>query len=97
MTLATILIIAVLLSLIFHFIGVYAQAKKIVWFVIFLLWAASISITTSEVKPKAYEDVKKMQGKYADTDKIIEDSKPEISIYELILIKNSFLANEPHE
>lgn len=97
MTLATILIIAILLSIIFHFVGVYAQAKRIVWFVIFLLWAAAISIATSEVKPKAYEDVKKMQGKYADTDAIIKDSKPEISIYEMILIKNSYLANEPHE
>lgn len=97
MTLATILSIALLLSIIFHFVGVYAQAKRIVWVVIFLLWAAAISIATSEVKPKAYEDVKKMQGKYADTDKIIEDSKPEISIYEMILIKNSFIANEPNE
>jgi hypothetical protein len=97
MTLTTIIIIAILLSAIFHFIGVYAEAKRIVWIVIFLMWAAAINIATNEVKPKAYEDLKKMEGKYADTDQIIKDSKPEISVYEMILIKNSFLANEPKE
>ena len=97
MNLTTILIAGVILSVAFHFIGVYAGAKKTVWLVIVLLWAAVISVATSEVKPKAYEDLKEMQGKYKDTDKLIKESMPEISIYEMILIKNSFLKNEPKE
>jgi hypothetical protein len=97
MTLITILTIATLLSIAFHFVGVYAGAKRVVWVMIFFMWAAAVSIATSEVKPKAYADIEKMQGKYTETDRIIEESKPEVSIYEMILIKNSFLANEPSE
>ena len=95
MSLTIILIIAVLLSIGFHFIGIYAQAKKTVWITIVLLWAGAISIAMSEVKPKAYEDLKKIEGKYADTDALIKEAKPEISIYEMILIKNSFVTHEP--
>ena len=73
------------------------DAKKTVWLVIVLVWAGVISIATSEVKPKAYEDLKKMQGKYTDTDRLIEKSMPEISVYEMVLIKSSFLKNEPKE
>ncbi|SHO80797.1 hypothetical protein MNB_SV-15-446 [hydrothermal vent metagenome] len=94
MTLNILLLVGVILSVIFHFIGVYAGAKKIVWIVIGLMWAGAISIAMSEIKPKGYEAVKKMQGKYKDTDKIIEEAGDEISIYEIILIKKSFLENE---
>jgi len=97
MSLSIIITIGIVLSIIFHFIGVYAGAKKTVWLVIFLMWAGSINIATSEVKPKAYEDLKKIQGKYADTDKLIAESMPKISVYEMILIKKSFLKNEPKE
>ena len=62
---------------------------------IVLMWAGSINIAMSEVKPKAYEDIKKIEGKYADTDALIQDAKPEISIYEMILIKSSFVKHEP--
>jgi len=95
MNLTVILIIAVLLSIGFHFIGVYAGAKKTVWLMIVLMWAGAINIAMSEIKPKGYKDVEAMQGKYADTDKIIEESKPQISIYEIILIKSSFRVHEP--
>ena len=95
MNLTIILIIAVLVSIGFHFVGVYAQAKKIVWFMIVLMWAGAINIAMSEIKPKGYEDIKKIEGKYADTDALINESKPEISIYEMILIKNSFVVHEP--
>jgi len=97
MNLTIILIIAILLSIGFHFVGVYAQAKKTVWIMIVLMWAAAINIAMSEVKPKAYEDLKKMEGKYADTDAIIKESMPEISLYEMILIKSSFIVHEPKE
>ena len=97
MSLTIILIGGVILSIAFHFAGIWADAKKTVWLVIVLVWAGVISIATSEVKPKAYEDLKKMQGKYTDTDRLIEKSMPEISVYEMVLIKSSFLKNEPKE
>ena len=95
MSLNIILFAGLTLSIIFHFIGVYAEAKKIVWIVIALMWAGSINIAMSEIKPKGYEDIKKIQGKYADTDKLIEEAMPEVSIYEMILIKNSLVVHEP--
>ena len=90
MSLALLIIVGLVLSLIFHFIGVYADAKKLVWTTILLLWAATISIAMSEIKQKGYDDLKKMQGKYTQTDTLIENSLPEISLYEMIVIKNSF-------
>lgn len=93
MSLTTIILIGIVLSTIFHFIGVKAGATKIVWGVIVMVWAASISIATSEVKEKGYKEIEKMRGKYPSTDKIIEESMPHISIYEMILIKNSFNDN----
>lgn len=95
MSLNIILLIGVILSVGFHFIGVYADAKKTVWLMIVLMWAGSINIAMSEIKPKGYEDVETMKGKYSDTDKLIEESMPQISIYEIILIKSSFRVHEP--
>lgn len=94
MSLSTILITGVILSIIFHLAGVYTGAKKIVWIVIVLMWAGGISIATSEVKPKGYKDIEKMKGKYADTDKLIEEAMPKVTIYELIGIKKSFNTNK---
>jgi hypothetical protein len=95
MSLTIILIVAILLSIGFHFLGVYANARKTVWLMMILMWAGAINIAMSEVKPKAYEDIKKMQNKYEDTDKIIQESQPEVSVYEMILIKSSFVKHEP--
>ncbi|WP_455756376.1 hypothetical protein [Sulfurimonas sp.] len=97
MSLYIILIIAIALSVAFHFVGVYAGAKKTVWLMILIMWAGSINIAMSEVKEKAYEDLTKIEGKYKDTDKIIKEARPEISVYEMVLIKNSFLTHEPKE
>lgn len=97
MSLTLLLSIGIIITIIFHFIGIYAGAKKIVWIAIILIWAAIISVATSEVKPKAYDAIKQMKGKYQDTDKIINESMPKVSVYEMILIKNSFLKNEPKE
>ncbi|WP_297485508.1 hypothetical protein [Sulfurimonas sp.] len=94
MSLTLLVGIGVIISIIFHFIGVYAGAKKIVWIVIILTWAAVISVATSEVKPKAYSDIKEMQGKYKDTDRLIKEAMPKVSLYELIKIKNSYLKHE---
>ncbi len=90
MSLSLILITGVILSIIFHFIGVYAGAKKFVWLAIAIFWAGSINIAMSEVKPTAYKYIDKIKGKYEATDKLIESSLPEISVYELIQIKKSF-------
>ena len=95
MTTSIVLIIALLLSVGFHFIGVYAGAKKTVWVMIALMWAATINIAMSEIKPAGYEEIQKMKGQFADTDKIIEEAGKEISVYEMIGIKKSYITNKP--
>ncbi|MDQ1263694.1 MAG: hypothetical protein QG559_695 [Campylobacterota bacterium] len=95
MSLTVLLSVAFALSLIFHFIGVYAGAKKVVWIALALIWAGAISIATSEVKPKGYKDIEKMKGQFADTDKLIEEAMPEVSVYEMVVIKNSYSKNNP--
>ena len=97
MTLIIVLIAAIVFSVILHFVGVYAGAKKTVWVTIFLMWIGAINIAMSEIKPSGYDDIKKMNGKYEDTDKLIEESMPEVSIYEMLTIKKSFQINEPKE
>jgi len=95
MTIGFVITIAILLSVGFHFIGVYAGAKKTVWVMIVLMWAATINIAMSEIKPSGYEEIQKMKGQFADTDKIIEDAGEEISVYEMIGIKKSYIINNP--
>ena len=95
MTTSIVLIVAVLLSIGFHFIGVYAGAKKTVWVMIVLMWAGTINIAMSEIKPSGYEEIEKMKGQFADTDKIIEEAGEEISVYEMIGIKKSYIINNP--
>ncbi len=87
MNLTIILIVAVILTVIFHFIGVYARAQKIMWIMLAIMWAGSISITMQEISPKGYEDLEKMKGKDAGLDKLIAESLPEISVYEMTVIK----------
>lgn len=94
MSLTIILTIAILLSIAFHFVGVYAGAKKSVWLMIVLFWAAGINLAMSEIKPKGYEDIESMKGQYSDTDKLIEASMPEVSIYEMVTIKKSYNLNK---
>jgi len=95
MNLTILISIGIVITLIFHFIGVYAQAKKIVWIALILIWAGVISIATSEIKAQAYKNIQQMKGQDQDTDNIIKKSMPKISVYEMILIKNSFL-NHKH-
>jgi len=97
MSLTILLALGIVITIIFHFIGVYAGAKKIVWIAIVLIWAAVISVATSNVKPKAYDEIKQMQGKYPDTDKLIKEAMPNISVYEMIVIKKSYLKHEPEQ
>lgn len=94
MNLPILLSVGILLSIVFHFAGVYAGAKKTVWIMIALMWAGTISIATSEIKPKGYKEIDEIRGVYSDTDKIIEESMPEVTVYEMILIKNSFNKNK---
>jgi len=90
MNLTILLIFGVLLSIAFHFVGVYAGAKKTVWFVIVLIWAAVINVSMSEIKPNGYKDIKSIEGKYADVDALIKKSMPKISVYEMLEIKKRF-------
>ena len=94
MSLTLLIGIGIFITIIFHFIGVYAGAKKLVWIAIVLLWAAAISFATNEVKPKAYEEIKAMRGEFKETDKLIEEAMPTISLYELVAIKNSYIKNK---
>ena len=95
MSLSIILIVGIALSIAFHFVGVYAEAKKTVWIMIVLMWAGSINIAMSEIKPKGYEDIKKMKGQFADTDKLIEEAGDAVSVYEMLGIKKSYQINSP--
>lgn len=95
MSLTIILIIGVLLSVGFHFIGIYVNAKKIIWLMIALMWAGSFSIGMGEVKPSAYEEIKKIHGQYADTDKLIEEAGANMSLYQFLVIKKSYIKNHP--
>lgn len=90
MSLAVIIAVGIIVSVIFHFVGVKVEAKKSVWVVIVLFWAGSISIAMSEVKEKGYKDIEKMRGNDPQTDKLIEDAMPKVSVYELVTIKNSY-------
>ena len=87
MSLTIILIIAIVLTIIFHFVGVYAGAKKIVWIVLALFWAGSISIAMQEIKPQGYEDLKKVKGIDTELDETIEEAMPKVTIYEMLVIK----------
>lgn len=84
------LIISVVLSVAFHFIGIYAGAKKTVWLMLALLWAGGINIAMSEIKPKGYEFIEKIKGQYPSVDQQIESALPEISIYEIIGIRKAY-------
>lgn len=95
MSLSIILTIGIILSVAFHFIGVYAGAKKTVWVAIAIMWAGSINIAMSEVKPAGYEDIKKMKGQFADTDQLILEAGDEVSVYEMLKIKKSYQINNP--
>ncbi len=90
MNIYIVLTTAITLSVIFHFIGIYAGAKKTVWLVIFLLWVAAINIAMSEIKPSGYNFIEKIKGQYPQVDKEIEESLPEISVYEIISIRKAY-------
>ncbi|WP_415397277.1 hypothetical protein [Sulfurimonas sp. CS5] len=95
MSLSIILTIGIILSVAFHFIGVYAGAKKTVWIMIVIMWAGSINIAMSEIKPIGYKDIKEMKGQFADTDILIEEAGDEVSVYEMLKIKKSYQINNP--
>ncbi|MCK9454964.1 MAG: hypothetical protein WCY51_01085 [Sulfurimonas sp.] len=94
MSLTIVITVAVLLSIAFHFIGVYAGAKKIVWLVIVLFWAAGINLAMSEIKPNGYKEIESMKGQYSDTDQLIQDAGEEVSLYEMLAIKKSYNLNK---
>ena len=44
----------------------------------------------SEIKPKGYAEIEKMKGINPQTDLLIIQAQPKISIYEMLEIKKSF-------
>ena len=95
MTTSIVIIIAIILSVGFHFIGVYVNARKIIWTMIIFMWVGTINVAMSEIKPAGYDEINKMKGQFSDTDKIIEEAGEEISVYEMISIKKSYITNNP--
>lgn len=95
MSLTFILAIAIAVSIAFHFVGVYAGAKKTVWAMLVFVWAIVVGTAMNEIKPAGYEDIEKMRGQFSDTDKLIEEAGEEISLYEMITIKKSYHTNKP--
>ena len=93
MSLTIVLVIAVILSIGFHFLGVYAGAKKTVWLMLVLMWGGSFDVALSEIKPSGYEKIKEIEGKFADTDALIKEAGEEISVYEMFTIMQSYQAN----
>ncbi len=77
--------------------GMYTRSLKLVLGVVIFMWAAAIGAFTNEIKPKGYAEIKKMQGKYADTDKLIKEAGDEVSFYELLQIKRSYYAHHSDE
>ncbi len=80
----------IVLSIIFHFIGVYAKAKYIVWVMLVLMWAGSIGFAMNEISPKGYEYINNIKGKYVEVDAKIDKALPHISLYEMLEIKKSY-------
>lgn len=95
MSLTIILIIGAILSIGFHFIGVYTGSKRIIWVMLVMMWAMGIGTAMNEIKPKGYVQIKKVEGQFADTDKLIEEAGDEISTYEMIMIMESYQINSP--
>lgn len=95
MSLTVILSIAIALSIAFHFVGVYADAKKSVWLMLVFVWAVVVGTSMNEIKPAGYKEIEKMRGQFSDTDKLIEEAMPEVSLYEMITIKKSYSTNSP--
>jgi len=90
MSLTILLISAAVISLAFHFVGVYTKSKKTVWIMLVFVWSIAIGTAMNEIKPAGYDDINKMKGKFTQTDKLIEESMPEISLYEMLVIKKSY-------
>ena len=90
MNLTIILIFGVIFSIVLHFFGMYANAKKIVWVAIALIWAFAIDVAMSEIKTKGYAEIEKMRGHSIETDLLINESLPVVSVYEMLKIKKSF-------
>lgn len=90
MSLTILLSFGILISLAFHFLGVYTKSKKTVWIMLIFVWSAAIGTAINEIKPAGYKDIEKMKGKFSQTDKLIEESMPEISLYEMLVIKKSY-------
>lgn len=97
MSVTVLVVIGLAVTLLLHFAGVYTKSVKIVWAAIIFLWAVVVGTFMNEIKPEGYKEIKAMQGKYADTDALIQEAGEKVSFYELLKIKKSFLAHKKEE
>ncbi len=97
MSVTVLVVIGLIVTLLLHFAGIYTKSVKIVWVAIVFLWAVAIGTFTNEIKPEGYKEIKAMQGKYADTDALIKQAGKEVSFYELLKIKQSYLSHKKGE
>lgn len=88
------IISGIILTIIFHFLGVYTKSIKIVWIVIIALWAFVLDVAFSEIKEPGYKKLEKMKGKFEETDKLINKAMPEVRAYEMFEIQKNFYKNK---
>jgi len=80
----------IVLSVIFHFVGVYAKARNIVWVMLLVVWGFFIGFTVNEISPKGYAYIDTIKGKYLETDAKIQKAMPNILLYEMLDIKKNY-------
>lgn len=94
MSIAIGVITGIVLTIIFHFLGVYTKSTKIVWIVIVILWAFVLDVALSEIKEAGYKRIEKMKGKFPQTDALIKEAMPKVRVYEMFEIQKSFYMNK---
>ena len=94
MSVTALVVIGLIVTLLLHFAGIYTKSVQIVWVAIVFLWAVAIGTFTNEIKPEGYKEIKAMQGKYKETDALINQAGKKVSFYELLQIKRNFLKNK---
>ena len=88
------IVTGIILTIIFHFLGIYTKSIKIVWIVIIILWAFVLNVALSEIKEVGYKKIEKMKGKFPQTDALIKDAMPKVKVYEMFEIQKSFYMNK---
>jgi len=97
LSMAILIGVGIFMTVLLHFAGVYTKSLKIAWAAILFLWAVAMGTLMNEIKPQGYAEIKAMQGKYKDTDALIEQAGKKISFYELMQIKENYMKHKKEE